>query len=184
MAALEQLRETLNLESLPLRIECFDISNTQGREIVASMAVFVDGQPKTSLYRSFAVRGLDGQDDFASMAQVVGRRFARLRDGDGDPSFGSVPNLVVIDGGKGQLLGGARRDHAHLRALGKQHVDNRIHKRRQSSIVLNSAPWLCSGCHQSHAMRSIGEAFCIIQSRAARASLQLRRSAPCFSNQP
>lgn len=101
--ALEQLRERLNLESLPLRIECFDISNLQGREIVASMAVFVDGQPKTSLYRSFAVRGLDGQDDFASMAQVVARRFARLRDGDGDPSFGQVPNLVVIDGGKGQL---------------------------------------------------------------------------------
>ena len=101
--ALEQLREALNLESLPLRIECFDISNIQGREIVASMSVFVDGQPRTSLYRSFAVRGLDGQDDFASMAQVVGRRFARLRDGDGDPSFGAVPNLVVIDGGKGQL---------------------------------------------------------------------------------
>ena len=101
--ALEQLRETLNLESLPLRIECFDISNLQGKEIVASMAVFVDGQPKTSLYRSFAVRGLDGQDDFASMAQVVSRRFARLRDGDRDASFGQVPNLVVIDGGKGQL---------------------------------------------------------------------------------
>jgi excinuclease ABC subunit C len=101
--ALEQLREALNLESLPLRIECFDISNLQGREIVASMAVFVDGQPRTSLYRSFAVRGLDGQDDFASMSQVVGRRFARLRDGDGDPSFGALPNLVVIDGGKGQL---------------------------------------------------------------------------------
>jgi excinuclease ABC subunit C len=103
VAALEQLREALNLESLPLRIECFDISNTQGREIVASMSVFVDGQPKTSLYRSFVVHGLEGQDDFASMAQVVGRRFKRLRDGDGDPSFGAVPNLVVIDGGKGQL---------------------------------------------------------------------------------
>jgi excinuclease ABC subunit C len=105
--ALESLRENLNLESLPVRIECFDISNLQGRDIVASMTVFVDAQPKKAHYRSFTVRGLDGQDDFASMAQVVARRFARLRNSDGadryDESFSAVPNLVVIDGGKGQL---------------------------------------------------------------------------------
>ena len=105
--ALESLRESLNLESLPVRVECFDISNLQGRDIVASMTVFVDAQPKKAHYRSFTVRGLDGQDDFASMGQVIARRFARLRDaGDAgryDESFASVPNLVVIDGGKGQL---------------------------------------------------------------------------------
>jgi len=105
--ALESLRENLNLESLPVRIECFDISNLQGRDIVASMSVFVDAQPRKAHYRSFTVRGLDGQDDFASMGQVVARRFARLRDsGDADrfdESFSLVPNLVVIDGGKGQL---------------------------------------------------------------------------------
>jgi excinuclease ABC subunit C len=105
--ALESLRENLNLESLPVRIECFDISNLQGRDIVASLAVFVDAQPKKAHYRSFAVRGLDGQDDFASMGQVVARRFARLRDNTEadrfDESFSSAPNLVVIDGGKGQL---------------------------------------------------------------------------------
>ena len=105
--ALESLRESLNLESLPVRIECFDISNLQGRDIVASMTVFVDAQPKKAHYRSFTVRGLDGQDDFASMGQVVARRFARLRDSGEtdryDESFSAVPNLVVIDGGKGQL---------------------------------------------------------------------------------
>jgi excinuclease ABC subunit C len=105
--ALESLRESLNLESLPVRVECFDISNLQGRDIVASMTVFVDAQPKKAHYRSFTVRGLDGQDDFASMGQVIGRRFARLRDasdpGRYDESFAAVPNLVVIDGGKGQL---------------------------------------------------------------------------------
>ena len=105
--ALESLRESLNLESLPLRVECFDISNLQGRDIVASMTVFVDAQPKKAHYRSFTVRGLDGQDDFASMAQVIARRFARLRDSANtsryDESFAAVPNLVVIDGGKGQL---------------------------------------------------------------------------------
>jgi len=107
IAALESLRESLNLESLPLRVECFDISNLQGRDIVAAMTVFVDAQPKKAHYRSFTVRGLDGQDDFASMAQVIARRFARLRDGADagryDESFAAVPNLVVIDGGKGQL---------------------------------------------------------------------------------
>ncbi len=114
--ALESLRESLNLESLPVRIECFDISNIQGRDIVASMTVFVDAQARRAHYRTFSVRGLDGQDDFASIGQVVGRRFARLRDasdpGRYDESFASVPNLVVIDGGKGQLAAALEAIHA------------------------------------------------------------------------
>jgi excinuclease ABC subunit C len=104
--ALEELREALNLESLPLRIECYDISNIQGQEIVGSMVVFQDGMPKKAHYRKFGVRGLDGQDDFAAMAEVVSRRFARLRTGtedEYDEGFATAPNLVVIDGGKGQL---------------------------------------------------------------------------------
>jgi excinuclease ABC subunit C len=106
VAALEELREALNLESLPLRIECYDISNIQGQEIVGSMVVFQDGMPKKAHYRKFGVRGLDGQDDFAAMAEVVSRRFARLRTGvedEYDEGFATAPNLVVIDGGKGQL---------------------------------------------------------------------------------
>jgi len=114
--ALEQLREALNLESLPIRIECFDVSNIQGREIVASMAVFHDAQSKRAHYRTFAVRGLEGQDDFASLGQVIGRRFARLRDAATperyDESFAAVPNLVVIDGGKGQLTAALEAIHA------------------------------------------------------------------------
>jgi excinuclease ABC subunit C len=105
--ALENLRECLNLESLPSRIECFDVSNIQGREIVASMAVFVDGQPRRAHYRTFGMRGVEEQDDFASIGEAVARRFGRLRDA-GDPkrhdeSFATVPDLVVVDGGKGQL---------------------------------------------------------------------------------
>ncbi len=106
VAALEELREALNLESLPLRIECFDISNIQGQEIVGSMVVFQDGIAKKAHYRKFGVRGLEGQDDFAAMAEVVSRRFARLDSGIGqgyDEGFATAPNLVVIDGGKGQL---------------------------------------------------------------------------------
>ncbi len=104
--ALEELREALNLESLPLRIECYDVSNIQGQAVVGSMVVFQDALPKKAHYRKFGVRGLDGQDDYAALAEVISRRFARSRDAaadDYDESFAAVPNLVVIDGGKGQL---------------------------------------------------------------------------------
>jgi excinuclease ABC subunit C len=104
--ALEELREALNLESLPIRIECFDISNLQSASPVGSMVVFQDALAKKSDYRKFGVRGVDGQDDFAAMAEVVTRRFARRRDATAeeyDSSFAATPNLVVVDGGKGQL---------------------------------------------------------------------------------
>src|SRR5205807_7651962 len=83
-----------------------DISNIQATEPVGSMVVFQDATTKKAHYRKFAVRGLDGQDDFAAMAQVIERRFARMTapdDEEYDEGFASVPNLVVIDGGKGQL---------------------------------------------------------------------------------
>jgi excinuclease ABC subunit C len=104
--ALEELREALNLESLPLRIECYDVSNIQGEAVVGSMVVFQDAVAKKAHYRKFGVRGFDGQDDYAALAEVISRRFARLRDvtaEEYDESFAASPNLVVIDGGKGQL---------------------------------------------------------------------------------
>jgi excinuclease ABC subunit C len=104
--ALEELREVLNLEALPLRIECFDISTAMGQDNVGSMVVFQDGVAKKAHYRKFGVRGQEGMDDFAAMAEVVSRRFARLSDpisDEYDESFAATPNLVVIDGGKGQL---------------------------------------------------------------------------------
>jgi excinuclease ABC subunit C len=103
VAALEELREVLNLESLPLRVECFDVSNIQGEAIVASMVVFVDGRPKNAHYRTFAIRGLDGQDDVGAIREVISRRFAHARAGEPDESFSQLPNLVVVDGGRGQL---------------------------------------------------------------------------------
>src|SRR5207244_1480803 len=81
---------------------CFDISNLQGREIVGSMTVFEDGLPKRAHYRSFGIRGQEGQDDFAAIGEVISRRFARLREGT-DDSFGRTPNRVGIDGAKGRL---------------------------------------------------------------------------------
>jgi excinuclease ABC subunit C len=104
--ALEELREALNLESLPLRVECFDVSNIQEESPVASMVVFQDGVPKKAHYRKFGIRGQDGQDDYAALAEAVSRRFARLAtpaNEEYDEGFAAAPNLVVIDGGKGQL---------------------------------------------------------------------------------
>jgi excinuclease ABC subunit C len=104
--ALEELRETLNLESLPIRIECYDVSNIQSESPVGSMVVFQDALAKKAHYRKFGVRGLEGQDDYAALAEVVARRFARMRDvadEEYDESFAATPNLIVVDGGKGQL---------------------------------------------------------------------------------
>jgi excinuclease ABC subunit C len=104
--ALEELREALNLESLPIRVECYDISNIQADSAVGSMVVFQDAVAKKAHYRKFGIKGLEGQDDYAALAEVVDRRFARMRDPadeEYDESFAATPNLVVVDGGKGQL---------------------------------------------------------------------------------
>ncbi|HEY3828540.1 MAG TPA: excinuclease ABC subunit UvrC [Solirubrobacteraceae bacterium] len=112
--ALEGLQEALGLDVPPVRIECFDISNLGGTHTVASMVVFEGGAPKKSDYRRFNIRTVEGSDDFASMAEVLGRRLAQWErqadlsphDPDYDASFATLPNVVVIDGGKGQLAAG------------------------------------------------------------------------------
>jgi len=112
--ALDGLQQALGLDVPPVRIECFDISNLGGTHTVASMVVFEGAAPKKSEYRRFTIRTVEGSDDFASMAEVLGRRFAQWErqadisphDPDHDPSFAALPSLVVIDGGKGQLSAG------------------------------------------------------------------------------
>jgi excinuclease ABC subunit C len=114
--ALEELRECLNLESLPLRIECFDISTIQGESPVGSMVVFQDAVPKKAHYRKFGIKGVAGQDDFAMMGEVISRRFARAREVTAeryDEGFAAVPNLVVVDGGRGQLSAALAAMQAH-----------------------------------------------------------------------
>jgi excinuclease ABC subunit C len=131
--ALDGLQQALGLDTVPLRIECFDISTLMGTNTVASMVVFEGGAPKKSDYRRFKVlsvgNGHDGEgprsgggngdygpDDFAAMEEILGRRFARWEqqrevsphDKEYDPSFAALPNVVVIDGGKGQLSAGLR----------------------------------------------------------------------------
>ena len=105
--AMSELQEELNLASLPQRIECYDISHIQGTNTVASMSVFQDGKPLSSDYRRFKIKSHDRNDDFASMQEVLTRRFKRLKNaregGEENASFAVAPDLVLIDGGKGQL---------------------------------------------------------------------------------
>jgi excinuclease ABC subunit C len=130
--ALEELRDELNLPDLPQRIECYDISNIQGTSSVGSMVVFEGGQPKRSEYRRFRIKGVRGTNDFASMQEVLRRRFARFAEaveaGDGaaaagstrkfDESFGAVPDLIIVDGGKGQVSAA----HDAMRNMGVGHI--------------------------------------------------------------
>lgn len=93
----EELQQRLHLRNAPKRIECFDISNFQGGFAVGSMVTFDEGQPDTSRYRRFRIKTVSGQDDFASMFEVLSRRFRRARE------KGDFPDLLVVDGGRGQL---------------------------------------------------------------------------------
>jgi excinuclease ABC subunit C len=96
--SLLELQKALHLNQLPRRIEAFDISTSQGREKVGSLVVFQDGRPVKNEYRRFAIKGVDGQDDFASMNELIQRRYSRIiKEGH------KLPNLVLVDGGKGQL---------------------------------------------------------------------------------
>jgi excinuclease ABC subunit C len=112
--SLAGLQAALGLDTLPVRIECFDISHMGGTHTVASMVVFEGGAPKKSDYRRFTIREVDTGDDFAAMAEVLERRAAQFErqaerspyDSERDASFAALPNLVIIDGGKGQLGAG------------------------------------------------------------------------------
>jgi excinuclease ABC subunit C len=108
----EALQDALGVPELPRRIECFDISHIQGAETVASMVVWEDGRMKKSDYRKFIIRSVDGVDDFASMREVVTRRYKRLQE-----EKKPMPSLVLIDGGLGQL-------HAAAEALASLEIIN------------------------------------------------------------
>jgi excinuclease ABC subunit C len=96
---LEQVRAKLGLSRLPIRIECYDISNLQGTRAVGAGVAFENAEPAKSRYRRYSIRSVEGQDDFAMMREVLTRRFTRAAAESPD----LLPNLILIDGGKGQL---------------------------------------------------------------------------------
>ena len=101
---LEELKETLGLEKLPEYIESYDISNLAGTENVAGMIVYKNGKPLKSAYKKFKIKGFEGQDDYASMAEVISRRFDEYyKAEDKNDGFGKLPDLILLDGGKGQV---------------------------------------------------------------------------------
>jgi len=111
LAALTELQEYLHLESPPARIECYDISDIQGMAATGSMVVFVKGVPRKNDYRQFKIRTVEGIDDYAMMREVLRRRFKRAEEGDkgelkgtkGTEPWALIPDLIIVDGGKGQL---------------------------------------------------------------------------------
>ena len=105
---LEELQQALGLPNVPERMECYDISNTQGTESVASMVVFVDGKPKKDQYRRFKIKTVEGANDYASLKEVLTRRFRRglaeqAEGAEENQKFGTFPDVIMMDGGKGQV---------------------------------------------------------------------------------
>ena len=160
VAALAALQQALEMPEPPNRIECYDISNLQGTAAAGSMVVFERGAPSKKLYRKFTIKSVHGQDDFASMEEVLDRRFhrwtlageeVRKPGGKLDPAFGRLPDLLIVDGGKGQLgramqvlerhgltgqvrLAGLAKGHEELYVPGRS--DSLVLERRSEGLYL------------------------------------------------
>ena len=133
--AVRQLGEILNLYKLPNRIEAYDISHISGTDKVASMAVFEGGEPKRSHYRKFRIKTVEGNNDFACMKEALTRRLKRLDDSD-DESFSTPPDLILIDGGKGQLAYALEA----LAECGKEDLQILSLAKREEEVFLGTEP--------------------------------------------
>ena len=132
--AVRQLAELPGLKTLPNRIEGYDISHISGTDKVASMVVFEGGQPKKAHYRKFKIKTVEGNNDFACMKEVLTRRLNKLHDE--DESFGSIPDLLLIDGGKGQL---AYAKEAQA-VTGREDIEIISLAKREEEVFLGSDP--------------------------------------------
>jgi excinuclease ABC subunit C len=167
----ESLQEILGLEEPPRRIECFDISHTQGTDKVASMVVWEDGRMKKSDYRKFIIREVEGNDDFASMREVVTRRYKRLKE-EGKP----LPSLVLVDGGLGQLHAAADALETTgivdqpLASIAKREEWIYVHGQEDEPIILDRfSPVL----HLVQSVRDEAHRFAVTFHRSRRASQRL-----------
>jgi len=148
-AALAEIERELHLSHLPLRMEGYDISNLQGTAAVGSMVVFDNGKPKPSHYRHFRIKTVSGADDYAMLQEVLRRRFKRLKgDALAPDSWTILPNLVLIDGGKGQLnavlsvMREVGADFIPVASLAKENEEIFVPQKTGSIILLRSSPGL------------------------------------------
>jgi len=183
--ALSELQKALKLEQVPNRIECYDISNTQGTAAVGSMVVFEQGIPNKKLYRRFNIKSVTGPDDFASMVEVLERRFKRWESSlepnnkpgkKPDRAFSQLPDLVIVDGGKGQLSRSAEvfdqynlNEKVLLAALAKQSEEIFINGKAKSVFLKRKS----QGLYLVQRIRDEAHRFAITSHRKKRSKLGL-----------
>jgi len=183
LAALEELRDELDLPSAPRRIECYDISHTQGTNQVASMVVFVDGRPLPSEYRRFKIKHTEGNNDVLSMTEVLQRRFKRAKeatdDGEEDPArggWGVLPDLLLIDGGKPQL--GAALDVLRDMGLGDVPVAGLAKENEEIYVADTASPTILPRTSQAlyliQRIRDEAHRFAITFHRQVRAKSSIK----------
>jgi excinuclease ABC subunit C len=181
--ALAEIQQYLALSGPPNRIECYDISNTQGTAITASMVVFEQGTPKKAHYRRFNIRSVTGPDDFASMEEVLRRRFnrwvaakekAKEPGSKTDISFATLPDLLIVDGGKGQLNRAIKvleqfdlQDRVPLAGLAKREEELFVPEKRKSILL----PRKSEGLYLVQRIRDEAHRFAITAHRKRRTKL-------------
>lgn len=184
--ALVKLAENLGLESPPRRMECYDISNIQGTDSVASMAVFIDGLPAKEQYRRFKIRTVEGPDDFSSLQEVLRRRFKKAAGerelfnagliSSREAKFLTLPDMVIIDGGKGQLSA-ARHvmrelGFSHIPAFGLAKEEEHVFAEgRPAPIVINRAS---PALHLLQRLRDEAHRFALAYHRSLRGKTGLK----------
>jgi excinuclease ABC subunit C len=175
--ALKELQEALGLEGPPKRIECYDVSHMQGTNVVSSMVVFEDGRPAKSQYRRFRAKVQDRNDDFANMRETLKRRFARSSQADElTGSAWTLPDLVILDGGRGQLGAGlsALADSGRLQipivALAKER-EELFRPDRQEPIVL---PRTSQGLYLVQRIRDEAHRFAVTYHQSLRSKRAIR----------
>ncbi len=170
MDALAELSTHLELDRPPGRIECYDISSLQGTEAVGSMVVFEAGLPAKSQYRRFRIRQVEGQDDYAMMAEVIRRRLARAIGDRPDAKFGRLPDLIIVDGGRGQLNAVA----AVLDSMGQGHIPLASLAEREEEIYLRDRsyplilPWESPALHLVQYIRDEAHRYALAYHRNLR----------------
>jgi excinuclease ABC subunit C len=173
--ALRELQEALGLEGPPKRIECYDVSHVQGTSVVSSMVVFEDGRPAKSQYRRFRARISDRNDDFSNMRDTLKRRFARSASPEAQSSW-PLPDLVILDGGKGQLSAGlaaladAGRLQIPIAALAKEREELFV-PNRPDPIVL---PRNAQGLYLVQRIRDEAHRFAVTYHQKVRARRAIR----------